>query len=75
MKCENCGFITNPGDQKCIKCGARINPMNVVMPGVEVIENGTKSKKLNNKMLIFAIAGIFLLAIVVFIVIKFLLKR
>lgn len=76
MKCDNCGFITNPGDQKCIKCGARINPMNVVMPGIEVNnENIKNTPKKTNYLLIIIISGIIVLAIIVFLVIKFILKR
>lgn len=71
MKCENCGFVINPGDQKCIKCGAKINPMNVVMPGVDIIENNLKNNKLNSKLFIITIVGIIVLAILVFIIIKF----
>lgn len=74
MKCDNCGFITNPGDQKCIKCGAKIDPMNVVMPGIEKIDLKTGKNK-NTKLIFIIVGSIILLALIVFLVIKFLILK
>ena len=45
MKCDNCGYKVNPGDQICINCGAKLSLNNTYMP--EVGENYPKEE--NNK--------------------------
>ena len=49
MKCDNCGYKVNPGDQICINCGAKLSLNNTYMP--EVGENYPKEEN-NKKFLI-----------------------
>lgn len=70
MKCDNCGFDTNPGDQICINCGAKLSVANQMMPKVE--ENPTKEeKKQYNKAFIYTIIGIVVSIIIIFLIIKY----
>lgn len=75
MKCEQCGFIPNPGDQVCINCGAKLSIKNAVMPGVETI-NIEKNKNNNKKIIPLLVSIIIVLSIIIFVIVKFLvLKR
>lgn len=74
MKCDNCGFIPNPGDTICMKCGARLSSKNAIVPGLEKIEE-TYKKSNNTKLIVGIILGIVLLALIVFVVIKFLILK
>lgn len=75
MKCEQCGFIPNPGDQVCINCGAKLSIKNAVMPGVETI-NIEKNMNNNKKIIPLLVSIIIVLSIIIFVIVKFLvLKR
>lgn len=69
MKCEKCGFIPNPGDQICIKCGAKLSLVNAVMPEIEEVSI-EQEKRVNKKFIIGVIAGIVILILIVFLIIK-----
>ncbi len=69
MKCDNCGFTPNPGDQICINCGAKLSIINAVVPEVDVIESKNDTKN-NKKIIIISIIGVLLFIIVVFIIIR-----
>ncbi len=70
MKCANCGFTPNPGDQICMNCGAKLSLYTPEEIKPEVVE----TKKKDQKFLIFLIGGIILGIIIVALVTFFIVK-
>ena len=68
MKCDKCGFNTNPGDQICINCGAKLNLNNYSPEIVQKTEEIVK--KDNKKVLIISIISVILGILFVFFFIK-----
>lgn len=75
MKCDNCGFIPNPGDQICINCGAKLSLANAVVPGIEKVKNEPIEKNNITRLIIIISLGILLLAVIVFLIIKYLVLK
>ncbi|MDE6285274.1 MAG: hypothetical protein K2M17_05965 [Bacilli bacterium] len=70
MKCENCGYVVNPGDQVCIHCGAKLSVANAIMPEVgETVS--TNAKNSNRRIFVWTLLGIVVLVVIVFVIIKF----
>lgn len=78
MKCEKCGFQTNPGDQICINCGAELGINNILIPEVDYtftnLENKKTEKESSKKFITTCIIGVIIFIIVIisiiFVVIK-----
>lgn len=80
MKCDKCGFETNPGDQICINCGSKLSLNNIsndVYKHVDSVkkEESTSKNGDNKKIIIFTSIGILATALVVFVVLKFIVLR
>lgn len=71
MKCKNCGFEVNPGDQICMNCGAKLSVENTVLPEVEKIPKPTKNCKNNIPTIILITIVILIIIIAVFLIIKY----
>lgn len=80
MKCDKCGFETNPGDQICINCGSKLSLNNIsndVYKHVDSVkkEESTSKSGDNKKIIIFTSIAILATALVVFVVLKFIVLR
>lgn len=79
MKCDKCGFTTNPGDQVCINCGSKLSLSNLVSDGYKevntIINTESEKKTINKKIIIFTSIGVLILILVVVLILKFLVLR
>ncbi len=75
MKCENCGYETHPGDQKCINCGETLSLAHSIIPDIDnLLKEETKEEKKENRNFMFICIGVVtaLIALVVIILLTFL---
>ncbi len=64
MKCDKCGATTNPGDQICINCGAKLSIENMIMPEVEKVNNIPNKKEISKETLYIVIAVLGVISLV-----------
>lgn len=58
MKCENCGFETHPGDQKCINCGENLSLAHSLIPDIDnLLKDEKKEEKRKNRNFLFICIG------------------
>ena len=70
MKCENCGFMANPGDQVCMNCGAKLS-----LYASEENSSLKNNKKNNSLFVLLLVGGIILAIVLVVLFIKFVILK
>lgn len=77
MKCENCGFTPNPGDQVCINCGAKLKVATI--QSINDIEKLSyvpeKEVKSNKKVWLIALITTLVIILIAIIIGIILIKR
>ncbi len=79
MKCDKCGYVTHPGDQVCINCGAKLSLAHSIIPEDNLgIRKKEEEKTLNEKdyrFLIVCILGVVIVILLVVAILLLLFKR